>query len=222
VGILSHRPQTATIVASLQQLGLGKLEALVKLSGAEMTDRFGEPGSIARRLALGYDTPLRVRRVEDQLTESMRLAEANSGLLLERTLEVLVDRLLARPQRRGRTIRAITLSARLVQRGTWRESVVFRQALCDPRRICLALSQRLTLLPAPAVALQLAVAEFGPADGDQGSLLDGERTARLARLQDAVSQVRALAGPNAALRALVVDPRSRVPERKVLYAPWQQ
>jgi hypothetical protein len=30
------------------------------------------------------------------------------------------------------------------------------------------------------------------------------------------------APPPAALRALVVDPRSRVPERKVLYAPWQQ
>jgi protein ImuB len=152
----------------------------------------------------------------------MRLGEANSGLLLERTLEVLVDRLLARPQRRGRTLRAITLSARLVERGTWRESVVFRQALSDPRRIRLALSQRLQLLPAPAVALQLAVAEFGPAGGDQGSLLDGERTARLQRLQDAIGQVRTLAGPNAALRALVVDPRSRVPERKVLYAPWQQ
>jgi protein ImuB len=222
VGILSYRPQTATIVASLQQLGLGKLGALVKLTAAEMTDRFGEAGTTARRLALGYDTPLRVRRVEDQLAESMRLGEANSGLLLERTLEVLVDRLLARPQRRGRTLRAITLSARLVERGTWRESVVFRQALSDPRRIRLALSQRLQLLPAPAVALQLAVEQFGPAGGDQGSLLDGERTARLQRLQDAIGQVRTLAGPNAALRALIVDPRSRVPERKVLYAPWQQ
>jgi protein ImuB len=222
VGIFSYRARTATIVVSLQQLGLGKLGALVKLTAAEMADRFGEPGTIARRLALGYDTPLRVRQVEDELTESMRLGEANSGLLLERTLEVLIDRLLARPQRRGRTVRAITLSARLAERGTWREEVVFRQALCDPRRIQLALSQRLQLLPAPAVALQLAVAEFGPAGSDQGSLLDGERTARLARVQDAVGQVRALAGPNAALRALVVDPRSRVPERQVLYAPWQQ
>jgi protein ImuB len=222
VGILSYRPQTATIVASLRQLGLGKLGALVRLTAAEIADRFGEAGTTARSLALGHDTPLRVRRVEDRLAESMRLGEANSGLLLERTLEVLVDRLLARPQRRGRTLRAITLSARLVERGTWREEVVFRQALSDARRIRLALSQRLQLLPAPAVALQLAVDEFGPAGGDQGSLLDGERTARLARLQDAIGQVRTLAGPNAALRALVVDPRSRVPERKVLYAPWQQ
>jgi nucleotidyltransferase/DNA polymerase involved in DNA repair len=222
VGILSYRPQTATIVPPLRQLGLGKLGALVKLTAAEMTDRFGEPGTVARHLALGHDTPLQVRRVEDLLTESMLLGEANSGLLLERTLEVLVDRLLARPQRRGRTVRAITLSARLAERGTWREEVVFRQALCDPQRIRLALTQRLQLLPAPAVALQLAVAEFGPAGGDQGGLLDGERTTRLARLQEAVSQVRTLAGPNATLRALVADPRSRVPERKVLYAPWQQ
>ena len=222
VGILSYRPQTATIVASLQQLGLGKLGAIVKLTAAEIADRFGEAGTTARRLALGYDTPLRVRRVEEELRESMRLGEANSGLLLERTLGVLVDRLLTRPQRRGRTVRAITISARLAERGTWREEVVFREALSDPRRIRLALSQRLQLVPAPAVALQLAVAKFGPADGDQGSLLDGERTARHARLADAIGQVRALAGPNAALRALVVDPRSRVPERKVLYAPWQQ
>jgi protein ImuB len=222
VDILSYRPQTATIVTSLRQLGLGKLGALVKLTAAEIADRFGEPGTLARRLALGYDTPLRVRRVEEELRESMRLGEANSGLLLERTLGVLVDRLLARPQRRGRTVRAITVSARLAERGTWREEVVFREALSDSRRIHLALSQRLQLLPAPAVALQLAVDEFGPAGGDQGSMLDGERTARLARLQDAIGQVRTLAGPNAALRALVVDPRSRVPERKVLFAPWQQ
>jgi protein ImuB len=222
VNTLSYRPETEPLVPSLERLGVCTLGAIVKLTAAEMADRFGEAGTLARRLALGYDTPLRVRRVEDQLTESMRLGEASSGLLLERTLEVLVDRLLARPQRRGRTLRAITISARLAERGTWREEVVFRQALSDPRRIRLALTQRLQLLPAPAVALRLAVAEFGPAGGDQGSLLDGERTARLARLQDAVGQVRTLAGCNAALRALVVDPRSRVPERKVLYAPWQQ
>jgi protein ImuB len=222
VGVLRYRAETEPLVPALQQLGLAKLGALVKLTAAEIADRFGEAGTTARSLALGYDTPLRVRRVEDQLAEWMSLGEANSGLLLERTLEVLVDRLLARPQRRGRTLRAITISVRLAERGTWREEVVFRQALSDPRRIRLALSQRLQLLPAPAVALQLVVTEFGPAGGDQGSLLDGERTARLARLQDAVGQVRTLAGSNAALRALVVDPRSRVPERKVLFAPWQR
>lgn len=222
VAVLRYRPQTEPLAALFERLGIQTLGAIVKLTAADVADRFGHPGTLARQLALGHDTPLRVRRVEEQLRETMRLAEANSGPLLERTLEVLVDRLLARPQRRGRPLRAITLSARLVERGTWRERVVFRQAISDHRLIRLALSQRLQLLPAPATALQLAVEEFGPACGDQTSLLDRERTARLARLQDAIGQVRTLAGSNAALRALVVDPRSRVPERTVLYAPWQR
>jgi protein ImuB len=220
VGILSYRPQTATIVASLRQLGLGKLGALVRLTAAEIADRFGEAGTTARSLALGHDTPLRVRRVEDRLAESMRLGEANSGLLLERTLEVLVDRLLARPQRRGRTLRAITLSARLVERGTWREEVVFRQALSDARRILLALTAPLGLLPAPAVALGLAVREFGPATSDQTSFLDGERRARDARRRKAVAQVQALGGANAVLRALIVQPDSPLPEHRNLLTPW--
>jgi len=222
VSTLRYRPETEPLLPSLERFGIQTLGALVKLDAGAIADRFGEPGSMARRLALGHDTPLQTRRVEDRVAESMQLGEANSGLLLERTLGVLVDRLLARPQRRGRTLRALVLSARLVERGTWREEVVFRQALADPQRIRLGLSQRLQLLPAPATALKLAVDEFGPAGGDQGGLLDGERTARLARLRDAVGQVRTLAGPHAALRVLVVDPRSRVPERKVLYAPWQQ
>ena len=92
-------------------------------------------------------------------------------------LGVLVDRLLARPERRGRTLRAVTLSARLLAGGGWRERVVFRQALSDPERIWLALSLRLLLLPAPAAALGLAVERFGPPAGEQGALLDQSRAA---------------------------------------------
>ena len=135
-------------------------------------------------------------------------------------LGVLVDRLLARPERRGRTLRAASLSARLVEGGTWQERVVFRQALSDARRMRLALSLRLALLPAPAEGLRLAVERFGPPDGEQGTLLQSARTARLASLREAVSQVRTVAGPEAALRALCVDPDSRVPERRVVLTPF--
>jgi protein ImuB len=192
----------------------------VKLGPAAIADRFGEPGTLARRLALGHDTPLRVRRVEDQLCEWMDLMEANSGLLLQRTLGVLVDRLLARPERHGRTLRALVLSARLVERGTWREHVTLREAMVDSKRILLACSAPLALLPAPAVALGLAVAEFGPPTGDQTSLLDGERRARDARRREAVSQVQALAGPNAVLRTLIVEPNSPLPEHRTISTPW--
>jgi hypothetical protein len=133
---------------------------------------------------------------------------------------VLVDRLLVRPLRSGRAIRALLLSARLVERGTWCEEVVLREAIVDPKRIMLALTAPLALLPAPAVGLGLAVAEFGPATGNQTSLLDSERRARDDRRRKAVAQVQALGGPNAVLRALVVQADSPLPEHRVLLTPF--
>ena len=149
----------------------------------------------------------------------MGVGDAASGTALKRVLGVLVSRLLARGERRGRTLRAVTLSAQLVSGGSWSERVVFREPVSDPERILLALSLRLELLPAPAAELRLAVDGFGPPQGEQGTLLDQGRGVRLARLGEAVAQVRAVAGRDAALRAVCVDPDSRVPERRVVLAP---
>ena len=223
VELLRFRAETAALVGPLRRLGvrtLGELRALSPDRPDAVADRFGAAGVLAHRLAGGADTPLRTRRVEDRLEETLELGEPGSGPALERVLGVLVDRLLARPERRGRTLRAASLSARLVEGGTWQERVVFRQALSDARRMRLALSLRLVLLPAPADALRLAVERFGPPDGEQGTLLQSARTARLACLREAVSQVRTVAGPEAALRALCVDRDSRVPERRVVFTPF--
>ncbi len=102
----------------------------------------------------------------------MAVGDASSGEALRRVLGVLVNRLLARSERRGRTLRAATLSAHLLAGGGWRERVVFRQALADPERIWLALSVRLLTLPAPAAALALAVERFGPPVSEQGALFE--------------------------------------------------
>jgi protein ImuB len=220
IELLRFRAETGALVEPLRRLGIGTLGELAAVGADAMADRFGEPGALARRLACGEDTPLLTRRVEDRLEESLELGESSSGPVLERVLGVLVDRLLARPERRGRTLRAAMLSARLVDGGTWHERVVFRQAISDSRRIRLALSLRVALLPAPAEALRLGVDRFGPADGEQGSLLESARLARLACLREAVRQVRTVAGPEAALRALCVDPESRVPERRVVLTPF--
>ena len=220
VGTLRYRPETEQLVVPLERFGVETLGVLVKLGAGAVADRFGEPGSLARRLALGQDTPLQTRRMEDRLEESMDLGEANSGQLLERTLGVLVDRLLARPERRDRTIRVLVLSARLVERGTWCEEVVLREAICDAKRILLALTAPLGQLPAPAVALGLAVVEFGPSTGDQTSLLDGERRAREERRRKAVEQVQALGGTNAILRVLSLESESPLPEHRHLLTPW--
>jgi protein ImuB len=219
VSLLSFREVTAELVGPLERLGVRTLGELRKLGVDALADRFGEQGVAAHRLAGGDDGPLVPRSVEDVLEESLEVADAGSGPMLERLLGVLVDRLLARPERRGRTLRGVVLSARLVGGGTWRERVVFRQAISDPRRVGLALSLRLTLLPAPADSLRLGVERFGPGGGEQHTLLEQSEQARRERLGEAVSQVRTVAGHDAALRAVCIDPDSRIPERRVMLTP---
>ncbi len=219
VDLLGFREDTAALVDPLQRLGVRTLGELRKLGRDALADRFGESGTLAYRLAGGEDSPLVPRGVEESLEESLEVGDAGSGPMLERVLGVLVDRLLARPERRGRTVRAVVLSARLVGGGTWRERVVFRQALGDAKRMGLALSLRLPLLPAPAESLRLGVERFGPGGGDQRSLLEQDKQARLVRLGEAVNQVRTVAGHDAALRAVCIDPDSRVPERRVVLTP---
>jgi protein ImuB len=219
VDLLGYREETAALLEPLQRLGVRTLGELAKLGRPALTDRFGAAGALAHRLACGEDSPLRSRRVEDRLEESMEVHDASSGTALERVLGVLVDRLLARSELRGRTLRAVTLSAYLIAGGGWRERVVFRQALSDPERIRLALAPRMLLLPAPASALRLSIERFGPPSSEQGALLDQKRAARTARFGEAVAQARALAGQDAALRAVCVDPDSRVPERRVVLTP---
>jgi protein ImuB len=227
VALLGYRAETAALVEPLRRLGVRTLGELAALGADALADRFGEPGMLARRLARGEDTPLCPRALEEGLGESLELWEASSGPALERVLGALVERLLARPQRRGRTLRALTLSARLVAGGTWSERVVLREALSDAGRLRLALSARLALLPAPAAALRLSVERFGPPEGEQGVLrlrsdadAHGARVARRARLREAIGQVRAAAGPEAALRVVCVEPDSRVPERRAILTPF--
>ena len=194
------------------------LGELVRLGRSALADRFGPAGVLAYRLARGEDAPLAPRRVHERLEETLDVGEASSGPALERVLGMLVDRLLARGERRGRALRAVVISARLLAGGGWRERVVFRQALSDPQRIRLALSVRLQLLPAPAASLGLSVDSFGGAGGEQGELLADQGSTRAERLREAIAQVRAVAGADAALRAICVDPDSRVPERRVMLA----
>src|SRR5690349_5849805 len=221
VSLLAARPEVAALPEALDRFGIATLGELAALPRAALADRFGAAGVLAWELARGHDTPLRPRSPAERLEEVLELPESASGPQLERALGLLIDRVLARPERRGRTLRAVVLSAVLVGGGTWRTQLTFREALADPRRMRLALVGRLAELPAPADALRLRVEAFGPPSGDQRSLLAEPTAVRLARLREAVRQARAVAGPDAALRILAVDPDSRVPERRLALAPWE-
>jgi protein ImuB len=220
VSLLASRPQTAVLPDLLERFGVRTLGELATLPRAALADRFGVAGPLARDLARGRDAPLRPRQPSERLEERLDLPESGSGPQLEQALGLLVDRLLARRERRSRTLRRVVLSAELVEGGTWRIAVSFREALADPRRMRLVLVPRLGELPAPASALRLRAEGFGPPSGDQRSLLAEPAAARARRLREAVRQARSVAGPEAALRILAVDPDSRVPERRLALTPW--
>ncbi len=194
VSLLRSRPPTAPLVTTLERLGIATLGELAAMTPAAVSDRFGAAGAEAHRLARGEDDPPRPRRPAELLAESLELHESASGPALEHALGVLIDRLLARPERRGRTLRGATLAAQLVGGGSWRESVAFREALADPRRMRLVLAPRLGLLPAPALVLALTAEQFGPAAGGQRSLIAPAIELRRERLREAVRQARAAAG----------------------------
>lgn len=221
VALLRGRRETAGLPGPLARLGIATLGELAALPRAAVADRFGGPGLLAHELAYGRDGKLAPRRPPERLAEQLDLPEALSGSQLDHALQLLVDRLLARRERRERTLRAVVLAAALVEGGTWRDHVPFREALADPVRMRLALAPRLALLPAPAERLRLSVDRFGPPASDQRSLLDEAAVARRARLREAVHQARAAAGPDAALRVLEIDAGSRVPERRVVLTPFE-
>jgi len=223
VALLRARPALSELPEALERLGVCTLGELASLPPEAMADRFGRLGMLAHQLASGADAQLRPRPASEYMRESLELPEAASGTQLEKGLGLLIDRLLARRERRGRTLRAVVLSAVLVEQGgTWREQVVFREALADPVRMRLVLAPRLALMPAPAELLRLAIERFGPPASDQRTLIESPADARSARLREAIRQARAAAGPEAALRVLEIDPASRFPERRAVLAPFER
>jgi protein ImuB len=222
VALLRARPALADLPEALERLGIRTLGELAALPAAALADRFGKRGLVAYELARGGDSALNPRPASEFLREALELPEAASGIQLERGLGLLIDRLLARRERRGRTLRSVVISAKLVEQGgTWREQVVFREALADPVRMRLALVPHLAQMPAPAEVLRLSVERFGPLASDQRPLLEDPAAPRAARLREAIRQARAAAGPEAALRVLEVDPDSRFPERRAVLAPFE-
>lgn len=228
VGLLDARLRASDgdaggrLVATLERLGVHTLGELCALPRPAIADRFGSLGLRAHELASGRDTPLEPRRPHEELIEAIGLPESAAGVQLDRALDLLIERLLANPRRRGGAIRSLRLEARLAGGGSWTARVVMRSATSSPQRLALALRPRLTDLTASATALALRALELAPAGGEQGALTRDPAARRRERLAEAVRQVRASAGRDSVLRVLEVDPSSRVPERWAALAPYNE
>jgi protein ImuB len=222
VGLLRPRPGLEDLPEMLERLGIRTLGELAALPPSAVAERFGHPGLLALELAQGRDTRLEPRRPQEPLFERLALPEAASGPQLERALEMVIARLLARRERRGRSLRAVALSARFVEGGTWRVSVPLRRPSVDPARLRLVLAPRLADLPAPAESIAVEVEAFGPPAHDQSVLVEDAGEVRRSRLGEAVRHVRQATGEESLMRVLEVDPDSRLPERRAVLAPFPE
>ena len=202
------------------RLGVRTLGELARLGPLRAGDRFGAGG----RSRIGSPAA-RTRRCgraacEERLEETMDVGDASSGPALKRVLGVLVDRLLARSSAvdarcaPSRSPRACSLAA--AGASAWS----FARRSRDPERIGLALSS------APAGGCPPRPRRWG-----WSSSASAPRRASRGRCsrEGAPPAPRAWARPSprcapspgedAALRAVCVDPDSRVPERRVVLTP---
>ncbi len=214
--------EAGNLVETLERLGIGTLGELARLSPGHVADRFGPAGLRALRIARGEDELL-VRTVHgawEELMEEIELPEGTAGSQLERALELLVDRLLAAPRRKGRPLLGIRLGALLGGGGSWSVAQGLGRPTVSARALRGVLLPRLEELPAPAVSLSLRAVRLGPPAAEQMELSAPGEESRRHRLGAALREVRAAQGADSLLRVLPVDAASRVPERRAILTPF--
>lgn len=214
--------EAAELTEALERLGVATLAALARLSPDQVADRFGPLGLRALRLCRGEEEPLRPRAPHEELVEEIELPEGTAGRQLDRALELLVDRLLAAPRRKGRTLLGLRLGALLAGGGSWSVEQGLGRPSASPRVLRNVLAPRLAELPGPATALRLRAVGLGPPARDQLELAVGGGEPRRRRLGAAVREVRAAQGAEALLKILPVDAASRVPERWGMLTPYPE
>jgi protein ImuB len=206
----------------LGRLGVETLGELAALPRRQVADRFGPAGLRALRLARGEDDLLvpSVHGAWEELTEEIELPDGTAGSQLERALELLVDRLLAAPRRKGRTLLGLRLGAVLGGGGSWSVAQGLGRPTSSARALRAVLLPRLEELPAPAVSLSLRAVGLGPPAVEQLELSRSSEDSRRHRLGAALREVRAAQGADSLLKVLPVDSASRVPERRALLTPF--
>jgi nucleotidyltransferase/DNA polymerase involved in DNA repair len=217
-------PMPAPERERLHELGVRTIGQLTVIPGGAAGERLGKEVRRAWELARG-ERAARVlgRSPACEIAESIAFPEAVANeITLRRTFSVLVERLLARPERNGRFIRSLALSARLAGGGSWRRKATLRQPSAERGRISAALASKLAEIPSPVLELGLELETLAEETGEQLQLAaaghgpGGELAAKLAQ---GLKQVRTSTGPGSVCSVVEVAPWSRIPEARALLVP---
>jgi nucleotidyltransferase/DNA polymerase involved in DNA repair len=218
------------VIHRLERLGLATLGDVARLDPSALVAQFGAVGREAREWASGQRVdPVRTLHRPRPIRVHLDLSDPTSRIqVLGAAVERLIERGLSRPERRGRSIHRLQLSAHLDGAGSWSADVVLRTPTAQPKSLSFALRSRLELDPPTraVTALTLEFTQFGaPAhQSDLFGRVDASGRDQAGRdlsegrvpdaLREAVLELKLKLGHSPLYRVVEVDPWSRIPERR--------
>ncbi|MEX0856220.1 MAG: DNA polymerase Y family protein [Gemmatimonadota bacterium] len=227
---ISVLPVPEEMLAQLERLDITTMGELGALPLPALLRHFGPPGREALALARGERvdavSPLhRPRPIRVSLDFPTPVGDRET---LHRGIERLLERGLARPERKDRSVRGIRVGGVLEGGGSWEVSVTLREPSAKRETLAFPLRQRTLLSPPPRAIETLFVElfDFGTPilQNDLfGRQEEGGRTAweaslatgRISQaLKEAVRELTLKLGHTPLYRVVEVDPWSRIPERR--------
>jgi nucleotidyltransferase/DNA polymerase involved in DNA repair len=227
VGVL---PVDETTLDRLDRLGVRTLGELARFPAPALIGQFGAEGGRARAWALAERIdPVRPWHRPRPVRVALEFAAPVGQVeTLHGALDRLIERALARPERRGRSVAALRTVGRLEGGGSWMVEVVLRDPTARTEALAFPVRARMGLTPPTRAVEALAVEfyRFGPPSSQSG-LFERQEAAGRAQsgreltggevphsLRDAVRELKLRLGHSPLYRVVEVDPLSRIPERR--------
>lgn len=221
-GRLESEPESEEeLISSLRRLGIERLGELRGLGKGPLTDRFGIIGSRAWGVASGIEEPLHPRKPEEEFGVEIEIPDDGSSIGLHPALAIACSRLSARLGQIGRTARSARLEAELRDGGSWHCERSPKVPTSNPDLIRIPFEPALDQIPGMPLRLSLFATATAGTSPARPTLFEGAGESRLRKLDEAVRQVKAVVGDSGLLKVVETDPRSRLPERRVMLVPCE-
>lgn len=227
---ISSLPVEPDVIRRLDRLGLEALGELEAFRKADLIRQFGLQGRDMLAWATGQRIDpvhprYRPRPIRTSLDFPTPIGQVDT---LHGAISRLLERALARPERRGRGVLGVRLGAQLEEGGSWQIEVVLKEPAGTPRPIARPLEAKMALQPPPRAvdSLYLEIHRFGPSTSQGGLFERRESNGRAADgrtltsgsipepLRNAVRELKLRIGYSPLYRVVEMDPWSRIPERR--------
>ncbi len=227
---VSALPVGSLMVERLERLGVYTLSDLLSLPEAALVSQFGKEGKDALAWSTGRRIdPVRPWHRPRPIRASLDFpAPVGLADTLHGGVDRLIERGLARPARKGRSIKGVRLLARLEGGGSWCIDAVLREPTSGREAIAFPLRSRMSIAPPPRAVegLVLEFYDFGAPTsqkeifgrreeaGRESSAGDLAEGIVPSTLREAVKELKLKLGYSPLYRVVEVDPWSRIPERR--------